>query len=173
MRWRQAQPRTRRGQDYEQPVEITLEEAYRGTIRVLEVEGRRLEVKIPPGVETGSKVRLAVRGAGLAGDILLRIQVLPHPVFERRGDDLYCEVPVDLYTAILGGNAQVPTLKDAVRLKVPPETQAGCTFRLRDQGMPCLKDPRQHGDLYAKVKVVLPQRLTEREKELFRELSRL
>ena len=178
MRWRQAQPRASRGQDYEQPAEITLEEAYHGATRVLEVDGKRLEVKIPPGVKTGSKVRIAGkggRGAGgrAAGDIFLKIEVLPHRLFERKGDDLYCEVAVGLYTVVLGGEVRVPTLGDAVRLKIPPETQAGRSFRLKGQGMPLLRDPVRYGDLFAKMKVLVPQQLSEREKALFQELARL
>jgi curved DNA-binding protein len=173
---RQARPR--RGQDYEQPVEITLEEAFSGTRRVLEKDGRRIEVKIPPGVKTGSKVRIAGEGApspgrGATGDLYLKVTVLPHKVFERQGDDLYCEVPVDLYTAILGGETNVPTLKGTVSLKIPPETQGGRTFRLKGQGMPLLRDSNKHGDLYAKVKLVLPKSLSTKEKELFRELAQM
>jgi len=173
---RQAQPR--RGQDYEQSVEITLEEAFSGTRRVLEKDGRRLEVKIPTGVKTGSKVRIAGEGApgfgeGAAGDLYLKVTVQPHKVFERKGDDLYCEVPVDLYTAILGGETSVPTLAGDVSLKIPPETQGGRTFRLKGQGMPLLRDSNKRGDLYAKVQVVLPKGLSAKEKELFRELAQM
>lgn len=173
---RQAGPR--RGQDYEQPVEISLEEASSGTRRVLEKDGRRIEVKIPAGVKTGSKVRIAGEGApgiggGATGDLYLKVTVLPHKVFERKGDDLYCEVPVDLYTAILGGETNVPTLKGTVSLKIPPETQGGRTFRLKGQGMPLLRDSNKRGDLYAKVKVVLPESLSAREKALFKELAQM
>jgi curved DNA-binding protein len=178
VRWRQAQRRTQRGQDYEQPVAITLEEAYHGTTRMLEVEGNRLEVKIPPGVGTGSKVRMAGKGgrgaAGApAGDIYLKITLLPHEVFERQGDDLHREIPVDLYTALLGGEVHVPTLKGEVLLKIPPETQAGRSFRLRGRGMPNLHHPDQYGDLLVKVKVVLPEQLSDRERGFFQELAAL
>jgi len=170
--------RPRRGQDYTQPVEITLEEAFRGTTRVIQKDGRRLEVKIPPGVRTGSKVRVAGEGGpgiggGARGDLYLEIKVLPHSVFERDGDDLRCEVPVDLYTAVLGGEVRVPTLSGNVMLKIPPETQGGQTFRLRGKGMPNLRNPRQHGDLYAKLRIRIPKNLSQREKELFRELASL
>jgi DnaJ-class molecular chaperone len=159
-------------------VEITLEEAYQGTRRLLEADGSRLQVKIPPGVKTGSRVRVAGRGGrgaggGPAGDVFLRIKVLPHGIFERKGDDLACEVPVELYTALLGGEVRVPTLTGAVKLKIPPETQPGRSFRLRGRGMPVLRDAERHGDLFARVKVTLPQQLSEREMELFRELAKL
>jgi len=101
------------------------------------------------------------------------IRVSPHPVFQREGDDLRCQVPVDLYTAVLGGEVRVPTLKGAVQLKIPPETQSGRVFRLRKQGMPKLKHPGEYGDLYVEVKVTIPKRLSEKEKTLFRELAAL
>ena len=165
----------RRGRDYEQEVEITLEEAFRGTTRILSKDGRRLEVKIPPGVAAGSRIRMAGEGSygGAKGDLYLRVKVAPHPRFRREGNDLHLEVPLDLYTALLGGEVRVPTLKGDIMLKIPPETQSGKTFRLRGQGMPDLKDPQKRGDLYAKVKVRLPQNLTPRERELFEELKRL
>ncbi|MBC7337907.1 MAG: J domain-containing protein, partial [Clostridia bacterium] len=150
----------------------------RGTTRVLQLDGRRLEVKIPAGVKTGSRVRIAGEGApgiggGPRGDLFLKIKVLPHPIFERKGDDLYCEVDVDLYTALLGGEVRVPTLEGHVALRIPPETQAGRTFRLKGLGMPSLKNPSQRGDLYVKVRVKLPENLSDREKSLFRELANL
>jgi len=167
----------RRGQDYEQEVEITLEEAFRGTARILSKDGRRLEVKIPPGVGAGSRIRMAGEGSdgygGAKGDLFLRIKVAPHPRFRREGDDLHVEVPLDLYSALLGGEVRVPTLKGDIMLKIPPETQSDKTFRLQGQGMPNLKDPQKRGDLYAKVKVRLPEKLTTKERELFEELRRL
>ena len=173
----QARPR-RRGQDYAQPVEITLEEAYQGTARMIQKDGRRLEVKIPPGVRTGSKVRMAGEGSpgvtgGASGDLYLEIVVLPHSVFERQGDDLHCEILVSLYSVVLGGEVRVPTPGGDVLLNIPPETQSGRTFRLRGKGMPNLRNPEKRGDLYAKLRVQTPQELNEREKELFRELASL
>jgi curved DNA-binding protein len=172
------QARPRRGQDYTQPVEITLEEAFQGTTRMIQKDERRLEVKIPSGVRTGSKVRVAGEGApgiagGAGGDLYLDVTVLPHSVFEREGDDLRCEVPVNLYTAVLGGEINVPTLSGGVILKIPPETQSGRTFRLRGKGMPNLHNPKKHGDLYARLRIQVPQKLSQQEKELFRELASL
>lgn len=172
------QQRAYRGQDYEHPVEISLEEAFQGTTRVLQLAERRLEVKISPGVHTGSRIRVRGEGGpgvagGAKGDFYLVIKVSPHAVFQRDGDDLRCQVSSDLYTAILGGEVRVPTLKGAVQLKIPAETQGGRVFRLRKQGMPRLKNPEEHGDLYAEIDVVIPQRLTDREKTLFKELAAL
>lgn len=166
----------RQGQDYNQELEITLEESFKGTSRILRIGGRRIEVKIPKGAKTGTRVRVRGEGAagengGPKGDLYLEVKVTPHPTFERVEDDLYTELPVDLYTAVLGGEAIVPTFKGKVKLRIPPETQSGRTFRLKGQGMPHLKQPDERGDLYAKVMVKLPENLSEEEIELFEELA--
>ena len=138
----------------------------------------RLEVKIPPGVNDGSRVRIAGKGGqgpggGAAGDLYLLISVRPDSRYERSGDDLHTEVPVTLFDAILGGEVRVPTIEGKkLALKVPPETQNGKVFRLAGQGMPRL-GASGRGDLYAKAKVVLPAKLSEREKQLFSELKAL
>ncbi len=170
--------RPHRGQDYEQEVQISLREAHQGTKRVIQKDGRRLEVKIPPGARTGSRIRISGEGAqgragGEAGDLYLRVNVQPDPQFERDGDDLRVEAPLDLYTAILGGEARVPTLNGSVMLTIPAGTQNGQVFRLRGKGMPHLRQTEQHGDLYAEVSVRLPTELTARQRELFEELRRI
>lgn len=166
---------TLRGEDQEQPIEITLEEAFNGARRTLQKGDRRLELKIPPGARTGTRVRMA--GAGGAGqtpgDLFLVIAVKPHAQFRREGDDLHVDAPVDLYTALLGGEASVPTLAGDVKLNVPPETQAGKTFRLAGQGMPRLRTPTERGDLFAHVAVRLPTQLTEHERRLIADLRAL
>ena len=153
------------GEDVEAETTITLEEAYRGTERTLELQTpqgrRRVEVKIPPGIRDGARVRVAGqgspgRGGGPAGDIFVRVHVRPHPVFRREGDDLYVRVPVPLDVALLGGEVLVPTLRgSSVSLRVPPETQNGTRLRLRGLGMPKLRG-EGNGDLYAEVDVRLP-----------------
>jgi curved DNA-binding protein len=97
--------------------------------------------------------------------------VAPHATFERDGDDLFIEVPVDIYAAALGGEVQVPTLDGAVMLKIPPQTQSGSMLRMRGKGMPRLNDPKSRGALYARVRVMLPEPLSERELQAFRELA--
>jgi curved DNA-binding protein len=165
----------RRGQDYEQPVEIALREAYTGTSRILQRDGQRLEIKIPPGAKAGTRVRMSGEGGagiggGPAGDLYLRVKVLPNEQFDRKGDDLYTTVSADLYTMVLGGEVPVPTMGGEVVLSIPAGTQNGCTFRLRGKGMPRLRQPDQRGDLYVKAEVRLPTRLGPREQELFEEL---
>ena len=166
-----------RGRDSEQEIEITLEEAFAGTARVLSKAGQRIEIKIPAGASTGTRVRVKGQGTsgigGPAGDLYLVVRVLPHETFERDGDHLRCKLPVDLYTAVLGGEAIVHALGGDIKLKIPPETQSGRTIRLAGQGMPHLRDTKTRGDLLVQVQVMIPQKLTERERELFRELDRL
>ena len=167
------------GQDLRQPatadvpVEVTLEEAYEGTTRLIDLAGgRRLEVKIPPGVDDGSKVVVAA-GQGREGNFNLVISVHLHPVFERKGRNLHREMEVSLEDSILGAEITVPTLRSRVALRIPPETQNGQRFRLAGQGMPSLNQPGIKGDLYATVKVKLPTGLTEEEKDLFRRLKEM
>jgi molecular chaperone DnaJ len=201
---RRAQPV--RGQDIEHPVEISLEEAFSGTSRLLSLQAeevcpsckgagriqkaicqecqgtgrvlrqKRIEVKIPPGVRTGSRVRIAGKGGdgqgGPAGDLYLLITVAPHPLFERQGDDIYVNVDVPLTTAVLGGQVKVPGLKGNLELKIPPETQNQSIFRLAGQGMPKLGKAAR-GDLRARVKIVLPSNLMPEERALFEKLRQL
>jgi len=163
-----AQPRAA-----EYPVEITLEEANQGSLRVLGLEsGRRIEVKIPAGVDTGSRVHIPARGTG-QGEIYLVVSVRPHAGFQRRGKDLYSDVDVPLEDAILGGDVNVTTLTGQVSLTIPPETQNGQRFRLARRGMPDLNNPSSKGSLYATVKVTLPTGLSGQERELFQAIKDL
>jgi curved DNA-binding protein len=168
--------RPRRGRDAEVAVELTLEEAFSGTTRAIQSSGRRIEARIPAGVRSGSRVRLAGQGYpgtgdAPAGDLYLVVHVLPHEQFERDNDDLIYTVPVDIFTAAAGGEVRVPTLEGAVMLKIPPRTQADRTFRLRGKGMPRLDRPGERGDLYARVKLVLPETLTDGTVETLRSLK--
>lgn len=161
-----------RGRDLEHELEISLTEAYHGTTRMISNEGRRLSVKIPVGAKTGTKVRM--RGEGhQTGDLYLKIKVAADPRFERQDDDLHTTVPVDLYTAVLGGQVRVPTLTGEVNLKIPAGSQNGQTFRLRGKGMPKLRKSDQFGDLFAKLDVRLPGKLTPKQQELFEALRKL
>lgn len=161
-----------RPQSYEQPVQITLQEAFHGTERTLMINDRRLQVRIPPGAKTGTKVRMSGAAPG-GGDIYLVVEVLPDAQFERKGDDLHAEVTIDLPTAVLGGQATVHTLSGDVILTIPPGTQPGQTFRLSGRGMPRLRQPQTHGDLYVKTKVQLPRTLTPKQRALFEQLRDL
>jgi curved DNA-binding protein len=139
--------------------EITLDEAYRGTTRLVDVEGKRLEVTIPAGADTGTRVRLSGKAPG-GGHLFVVVRLGPDPVFKRRGADLERDLPLTLEEALLGGHVPVRTLKGKVLLTIPAGTQAGRTFRLKGQGMPRLGGGG-HGDLYAKARIVLPTDLSD------------
>jgi DnaJ-class molecular chaperone len=168
------------GQDVEAVADLTLEDVLRGATRGVRLEDggtpRTVEVKIPPGIRDGSRVRAAGEGAGQAGgprgDLFIRARVQPHPQFERKGDDLHTTVTVPLTTAILGGEAQVPTLEGPVGIKVPPGSRPGRTFRLRGHGLPHLEAPGQRGDLLASLAVDLPREVSPRARELYEELKK-
>jgi curved DNA-binding protein len=166
-----------RNLDLEMPLEISLEEAFHGTNRILQKSnGSKINARVPPGVKTGSRVRLKGQGrsAGMGrnqrGDLYLEITVAPHPTYERKGDDLYVDAEVDLYTMVLGGDQEVASLDKTVRLDIPPLTDNNTVFRLRNLGMPRLKNPDQRGDLFVRAQVKLPDSLSRREKELFQKL---
>ncbi|MBI4314292.1 MAG: J domain-containing protein [Chloroflexi bacterium] len=181
------QTRTRRARSavseppaHEQTVEITLEESLTGATRRLERGRRKLDIKIPAGAITGTKVRYAGEGTedafGQPGDLILVVKLMEHPVFKLRGEglDLQVDHPIDLYTAVLGGEARVPTLDgSAVLLTIPPESATGQTLRLRGKGLPKLRETSTRGDLYVRVQVQMPGRLTDEERSLFQKLAAL
>ncbi|HLF76158.1 MAG TPA: J domain-containing protein [Dehalococcoidia bacterium] len=169
-----------RPQPTEQPVDVTLEEAFSGTTRMLVTEGdhgdqRRIEVKIPAGVDSGSRVRIAGEGRagfnGQRGDLFLITSVRPDNRFERRGDDLYVDVDAPLTTAALGGEVEVKGIDKKVALKIPAGTQNGQTFRLGGLGMPRLGAPSSRGDLYARIKARLPKEIDVETRQLFEQLK--
>jgi DnaJ-class molecular chaperone len=166
-----------RSLNVEQRVDVTLEEAYQGTTRTLQMAGeggqpRRIEVKIPAGVASGSRVRVAGEGMamdGMRGDLYLAVEVLPHDRFERRGDDLQTDIEVPLTTAVLGGEIEVQAIGRKVALKIPPMSQNGRVIRLAGLGMPRLNQATK-GDLYARVSVKLPEQLGPEERQAFEKL---
>jgi curved DNA-binding protein len=159
---------------YEQQVTISMTEAYNGAQRSLKIDNRHYEVKIPPGAQTGTKVRIAGAGpadhTGGKGDLYLVIDVTQDSKYERRGANLYMETRIPLTTAILGGSVTIQTLSGQVSLTIPPGTQPGQTFRLSGRGMPHLKDKREHGDLFVKTIVAIPKQLTSRQREMYEKL---
>jgi curved DNA-binding protein len=168
--------RQRGGRDVEYEVDLTLEEAFHGAERLLDMDGKHIKVGIPVGVRTGSRVRLAGKGepgqnGGPAGDLYLIVHVLPNEIFEREGDDLHLDVPVDIFTAIAGGEIRIHSMERPLILTIPPRTNSGRSFRLRGKGMPALGDPRTRGDLYALVRLVLPDSLTDQEVNSIRALA--
>lgn len=169
------QSRQRQIPSFQQDVTINLTEAFSGTTRRIDIDRHRIEVKIPPGVKTGTKVRIAntvPTGTGQKGDLYLVIHIADDPRFEVKGNDLHTNVTVDLFTAVLGGEVTLQTLSGKVVLTIPAGIQPGQNIRLAGRGLPRLNSPDNKGDLYAHVKVKIPQNLTARQKELFNELKR-
>ena len=175
-------PRAQKGRDIEHEVELTLEEAFHGATRRISIKqgghARSVDVRIPAGVKGGSRVRAAGEGesgasGGASGDLYLRVRLSPHPVFERDGSDLRTKVAVPVTTAVLGGEANVPTVSGSVRLKIPETTQSGQVFRLKGHGMPVVGKPDARGDLYATIEIQLPRALTKDERAQWEVLQRL
>ena len=175
----QYQPRPRKGRDSEYELDVTLQEAFNGGQRSLQFEdGRVIDAKIPRGVHTGSRVRLSGLGSpgasgGEAGDLYLKINVIPNPTYERNGDDLKTTIPVDLFTLLLGGSVPVSAVDRTVKLNIPQGTDSGKQFRLRGLGMPKLKNPDQRGDLYATVEASMPKNLSDEEIKLVEQWKNL
>jgi DnaJ-class molecular chaperone len=172
------------GQDVEQPVEITLDEAFRGAERVIQFHNpngqpRRITVKVPPGADTGTRIRVPGEGGpgiggGRRGDLYVVVSVMPDPRFTRTGDDLEVRVPVDAFTMMLGGEVRVPVLDGkTLTLRIPEGSQNGRRIRLTGQGMPRLRAPTTRGDLYVILEAQLPTRLSSRERALVEELAQL
>jgi len=166
----------RRPQSYQQNVTISLFEAYHGTSRKMDVNGKTREIKIPAGVKTGTKVRAVGAGpadaSGMKSDIYLVMQVSPDPCFNRKGNNLYTKHKIDLYTALMGGEVKVETMSGNVILKIPAGTQPGQTFKLSGKGMPFLKKKNKFGNLFVKIEVSIPGSLTEEQKELIERLKK-
>ncbi|MCW3105027.1 MAG: DnaJ-class molecular chaperone with C-terminal Zn finger domain [Bacteroidetes bacterium] len=164
-----------KGSDYSAEVQLSLEEAYNGTSRLLEVDGEKLQMKFKPGVKEGQSLRIRGKGGpgsnkGARGDIYVTVHVSEHPHFERKENDLHCEAPVDVYTLILGGKATIHTMKGMIKIDIPKETENGKVLRLKGMGMPVFgKD--EFGDLYVKMKALLPKNLSAEEIELFQQLK--
>ncbi len=170
--------RPRAGQDYQAELELSLEDAYQGGPRTLTVNGKNLRLTIQPGVEDGQVIRLRDQGGpghqgGPAGSLYITLRIRPDARYARTGNDLTMDVPVDIYTALLGGEQTVETLSGTVKITIKPETQNGTRLRLRGKGFPVYRQPGQFGDLYLRLSLTLPQHLTEPEKVLIRQLADL
>jgi curved DNA-binding protein len=167
-----------RGQDYQAELQLSLEDAYHTHPQILTLNGKNIRITIPAGVENGQVIKLKGHGApgvngGPDGDLYITFSIAEDPRWRRDGNDLYTKVPLDLYTALLGGEVTVDTLGGKVKLKVKPATANGTTVRLKGKGFPVYKKDGEFGDLYVTMEVRLPANLTEKEKELFRELQEL
>ncbi|MCU0445377.1 MAG: J domain-containing protein [Microscillaceae bacterium] len=168
-----------KGQDYSTEVYLTIEEAYTGTTRMVEVNGESLRMNIKPGVEDQQKLRIKGKGGKgsspeFNGDLLIKVNIAKHHIFERKGLDLYQDIAVDLYTAVLGGKAEVKTIKGTtISLNIPAGSENGKVLRIKDLGMPDYKHPNVFGSTYLKINVLTPQNLNEEELKLFQRLAEI
>lgn len=167
-----------RGQDYNAQLQLSLRDAAQTHKQILTVNDKKIRITIPAGVEDGQTIKLGGQGApgingGPAGDLYITFVIPEDPVFKRLGNDLYVDVPLNLYTAVLGGEQVIDTLNGKVKLKVKPETQNGTKVRLKGKGFPVYKKEGQFGDLIVTWSVEVPTHLTEKQKELFQELQRM
>ncbi|PIY11227.1 MAG: molecular chaperone DnaJ [Flexibacter sp. CG_4_10_14_3_um_filter_32_15] len=166
------------GRDLEAEMTITLQEAYFGTTRTISVNKQQLRINIKAGTTDNKKLRLKGKGEkgsnGQNGDLYIYVKVEKHPTFERRGDDLYCNVKVDLYAAVLGGKVQIPTIKGSpINIPIPKGAQNGQKLRLKNLGMPVYGKSDKFGDMFVKLRIEIPTKLSDKEEALFKELSRL
>ena len=165
-----------RGQDYTTELQVSLADAAKTHKQIITVNGKNLRITIPAGIADGQTIKLRGQGGpgvngGPAGDLYITFVIGDDPVYKREGDNLYMNVPIDLYTAVLGGEQIIETLNGKVKMKIKPETQNGTKVRLRGKGFPVYKQDGQFGDLFVTYEVKIPTHLTEKQKELFRELQ--
>jgi len=167
-----------KGQDYETEMEITLEDAYKGVTKIMTVLNQKLRIQLKPGVPHEQSLRLKGKGGegtnGLpAGDLFVKVKILPHNLFRREGNDLHCELPVDLYTIVLGGKVFIETFDGGTNFILPAGTENGKILRLKAKGMPDYNNPTHHGDLFVKLNVQIPKNLSSQEIELYTKLAEI
>jgi curved DNA-binding protein len=175
---RQRAPQTRKGQDQEGTITLTLDESFHGVAKTVTVNGEKLNLKFKPGTANGQVVRLKGKGSpgyagGENGDLLITIQITPNPRYEVKGNDLYFDQPLDIYTAILGGKISVQGIDKAVMMSIPAGTDSHKTLRLKGMGMPVFGKADERGDAYVRMVIQVPKNLTEEEKGLFEQLREL
>lgn len=167
-----------KGQDYSSELHLSLRDAATTHQQKLTINDKNVRITIPAGVENDQKIKLKGYGApgvnnGTAGDLYITFKIADDPKFKRLGNDLHSAQEIDLYTAVLGGETMIDTLTGKVKLKVPPETQNGTKVRLKGKGFPVYKKAGEHGDLFVTYQVKIPTNLSEKQKELFTQLSNL
>lgn len=161
--------------DIHHEVQITLEEAFKGTSRIIEIDRKKIEIKIKPGIVDGQMLKIPLKNltsTNTKASVLLTVKILPHNKVERKGNDLFVEVPIDVYKLILGGDSKIKTFGGTIKFTIPPGSQNGKTLILRGQGMPIYDKPDERGNLYLKLVAKIPENLSEKELELFRKLQK-
>ncbi len=170
--------RVQKGEDAQAELPITLEEAYHGISKTFNFNSQSLKLNIKPGIKDGHQLKLNGKGyqganEGSNGDLIIIVKIQKDTRLERKGDDLYVDLPVDIYAAILGDKVEVKTFKGTIKVDVKPETQNGTTLRLKNLGMPVYGTTDKFGDLYVKINVLIPKGLTDKEKKMFLDLKNI
>ena len=165
-----------KGKDYATEITLNLEEAYNGTSRTLNVNGERIEVKFRKGIRDGQSLKIPGKGlpgknGGPSGDLIIKVKIAEHPKYERKDNDLYMDAAVDLFSAVLGGTERIKTPGGTLKINIPEGAQSGRKMKLTKQGMPDYNNPSNKGDLYIKLLIKVPENLTQKEKELFKEIK--
>ena len=173
-----ARKATLKGEDMNADMSITLEDAYLGAEKIFDLNGQSIKLRIKPGIASGQILKLSGKGGagyngGNTGDLYLKINILSDPLFERKGNDLHTILPVNLYTAVLGGKTQLKTFKGTININIPKESQNGKVLRLQKMGMPHYGKTGENGDLYVKLEIEIPTNLSSKELNLFKELSQI
>lgn len=169
---------TFRGHDYQAELNLNLEEVYTKVVKIITLNDQKLRITLEPGIKDNQTIKLKGKGGpgvngGENGDLYITLKIKLHPVYKREENDLYMDVPVSVYKAILGGEQTVKLLSGTIKLKIPPETKNGTTFRLKGKGLPEYGKKSNYGDLYIRIVLETPQGLSKREKELIRELAQI
>jgi curved DNA-binding protein len=167
-----------KGHDYEAEMEVTMEEAYHGASRIIQVHDEKLRISIKPGAYDGQLLRIKGKGAAGSskdhrGDLYARVSIRPHPTIIRRGDDLYSSETIDLFTAVLGGDKIVETFNGKIKIKIPAGSQNATSIRVKGKGMPVYGKSGEYGDLYLQLQVSIPKNLSKEEKQLFEQLKEM
>ncbi len=168
----------RKGQDYQAELYLEIEEAYKKTVKTLSINRQNIKITLEPGVRDSQVIRLKGKGGlgingGANGDLFITLKIKPHPIYKREGDDLIMELGVSVYKAMLGGEQIIKLLSDSIKVKIAPETQRGTTLRIKGKGFPLYRIKDEFGDLYIKLVLDVPKKLTVKEKELIMELAKI
>jgi curved DNA-binding protein len=167
-----------KGRDYQTSIELTLEEAYHGASRIIQLNNQKIRITTKPGAYSGQSLRVKGKGevslaGGAKGDVYVKIKVLPHHLYQRKGNDLVYKLAIDLYTIVLGGDAKINTFSGPVKVNIPAGSQLDKIMRLKGKGMPIYGENEQRGDLLVRLKVIFPKQLSNEEKVLFQQLKNL
>ncbi len=165
-----------KSRDIHTEINVTLEEAFKGTIKTIDLDGKKIELKIKPGIVDGQILRIPLQnvfGSNYNNDLLVTVRVLPNKKVERKGNDLYVEVPIDIFKLILGGESKIRTFGGLIKFKIPPRSQNGTILRLKGQGMPLYNNPSVRGDLYLKLIAKIPENLTENDINFLKEFQNI